>query len=229
MSDATVSKSAADEALPVIAAAKSSSARARGLRLGVIFAALPLGMLGLSYAAVPLYNLFCQVTGFGGTTQVARAAPSEVLERTMTVRFDANIAAGLPLKFAPEKQAIVVRLGETALAFYDVTNTSDASVSAVATYNVAPHATGPFFQKLECFCFLEQTFEPGQTQRLPVIFFVDPELDGSRNADSIQTVTLSYTFFEAKAAQERLGPLPKAPSQPVTALAPELPAPIGAS
>lgn len=198
----------------------------RGLgpaRLGILFAALPLGMLGLSYAAVPLYNLFCQVTGFGGTTQVARAAPSEVLDRTMTVRFDANISAGLPLRFTPERQAITVRLGETALAFYDVTNTSDAPVSAVATYNVAPHATGPFFQKLECFCFLEQTFEPGQTQRLPVIFFVDPALDGSRNADSIQTVTLSYTFFEAKAAQEKLGPLPKAPARPVTAQAPALP------
>jgi cytochrome c oxidase assembly protein subunit 11 len=193
------------------------SDKAKMVRMGLLIGLVPLTMVGMGFAAVPLYDLFCRVTGFGGTTRVASAAPTEVLDRTMKVRFHANIAPGLGLEFHPDQQAIDVKLGETAMAFYSVTNTTDEPIAAVATYNVAPFAGGPYFQKLECFCFLEQTFEPGQTVRLPVIFFVDPQLadpETAHDARSLQTVTLSYTYFPAREARARYGTLPKAPARP---------------
>lgn len=178
--------------------------RAKSRRMEVSAAAcvgLVAAMLGLAFAAVPLYDLFCRMTGFGGTTQVARAAPSTVLDRRIEVRFDSNTAPGLGLAFKPEARSASVRLGETGLAFYTVTNTTDRPITAVATYNVTPHKTGVFFQKLECFCFEDRVFQPGETIELPVVFYVDPELASSRDTKEVQTITLSYTFFEAVGAR----------------------------
>jgi cytochrome c oxidase assembly protein subunit 11 len=158
--------------------------------------AAPTFMFGMAWAAVPLYQLFCQVTGYGGTTQVATQAASQVLDRTVKVRFDANTNA-VPWEFEPEKSEVTLKLGENGLAFYRVTNTSDRAVTAVATYNVTPFKAGPYFQKLECFCFQDRTLQPGETMSLPVIFYVDPRLATEDDVDDVREITLSYTFFPA--------------------------------
>lgn len=172
-------------------------ASSRKLKIALIAAAAPLTMFGASYAAVPLYQLFCQITGYGGTTQIATEAASQVLDRTVRIRFDANIAPGVPWTFQPEEPVVDLRLGENGLAFYRVTNTSDTPVTAVATYNVTPHKAGPYFQKLECFCFQDRTLAPGETMELPVIFYVDPALASDDDVDDVTEITLSYTFFRA--------------------------------
>jgi cytochrome c oxidase assembly protein subunit 11 len=166
-------------------------------KIGIIAGLVPIMMVGAAYASVPLYQLFCQVTGYGGTTQVATAAASTVLERKVKVRFDANLAPGVPWDFAPEKAEVELNLGENGLAFYKVTNNSNRAVTAVATYNVTPHKVGPYFQKLECFCFQDRTLQPGETMELPVIFYVDPSLATEKNVKEVNEITLSYTFFEA--------------------------------
>jgi cytochrome c oxidase assembly protein subunit 11 len=170
-------------------------------RFGIMAALVPIAMVGASYASVPLYQLFCQVTGYGGTTQIATKAASQVLERTVKVRFDANIAPGVPWTFTPEKPEVELGLGENGLAFYKVKNTSDQAVTAVATYNVTPHKVGPYFQKLECFCFQDRTLQPGEEMELPVIFYVDPALATDKNVKEVTEVTLSYTFFRAGSAE----------------------------
>ncbi len=154
-------------------------------------------MLGAAFAAKPLYDTFCRVTGFGGTTRVAEAAAKRVLDRTVRVRFDANVDPGAPLTFKPAEGHVEVKLGETMLSFYEVTNTSSEPVRAMASYNVVPHKAGRYFNKLECFCFEEMVFEPGVTQRLPVIFFVSPDMDDDKFADDVKGITLSYTYYEA--------------------------------
>lgn len=159
-----------------------------------IAVAVVISMTGLAFAAVPLYDMFCRVTGYGGTTQTATAAPSAILDRTVEVRFDTNVAAGLPVEFTPAPTQ-TLRLGETGLAFYEVRNLSDQPIVAVASYNVAPHKVGIYFQKLECFCFQNQVLAPGAETRLPVVFFVDPELASNPETEEVRTVTLSYTFF----------------------------------
>ena len=151
-------------------------------------------MLGLAFASKPLYDTFCRVTGFGGTTQTAQAAPDRISEREVKVRFDANVA-NAPLRFKASQTDLPVRLGEHALAFYEVTNTSASDVSVIASYNVTPHKAGRFFSKLECFCFEERIIKAGETKKLPVIFFVDPAMEDERGAQDIRTITLSYTFF----------------------------------
>jgi cytochrome c oxidase assembly protein subunit 11 len=163
-------------------------------RLALLLGALVAGMLGLAFAAEPLYNTFCRVTGFGGTTRVAEAPPDEVRERTVSVRFDAN-TSDVPILFRPLQTSHEIRLGEHGLAFYEATNTSDRPVSLIASYNVTPHKAGPYFNKLECFCFEERVFGPGETKKLPVVFFVAPELDDKRLLEDVNTITLSYTFF----------------------------------
>jgi len=170
-------------------------------RTAAILAAVAAAMLGASFAAVPLYKLFCQVTGYGGATQVAAAAPRAVLDREITVRLDSNVAPGLPIAFRPEKISHRVKFGQTAIAYYDVTNTSDRPVQAVASYNVSPHKMGSYFQKLECFCFEDQTFQPGEARQLAVIFFVDPEAAADWDTREVQTLTLSYTFYESARMQ----------------------------
>jgi len=163
-------------------------------RIALIATVGALAMLGLAFASKPLYDTFCRITGFGGTTQIADRAPERVSEREVTVRFDANVA-NAPLKFRATQTNLPVQIGAHSLAFYEVTNTSVSDVSVIASYNVTPHKVGRFFNKLECFCFEERIIKAGETKKLPVIFFVDPAIEDERNADDVRTITLSYTFF----------------------------------
>ena len=156
---------------------------------------IALTMLGLAYASVPLYQIFCQVTGFAGTTQRATKAPETILDKTITVRFDSNVSSGLSWSFKPVQRTVSVKYGENVLAFYRATNTSDKPVTGTATFNVAPEAAGAYFNKIECFCFTEQTLKPGESVEMPVSFFVDPDMIKDRSARSITQITLSYTFF----------------------------------
>jgi cytochrome c oxidase assembly protein subunit 11 len=153
-------------------------------------------MVGASYAAVPFYNWFCRATGFNGTTQVATSEPAGApLARKITVRFDANVAPGLPWKFEPEQNEIEVRIGEVVTVFYTVTNQSARSTIAQAAYNVAPLTVGAYFQKINCFCFTEQTMAAGEKREMPVVFYVDPALAADHENDGLNSITLSYTFY----------------------------------
>jgi cytochrome c oxidase assembly protein subunit 11 len=154
-------------------------------------------MVGMAFAAVPLYDWFCRVTGFGGTTMVAEAAPELVLDRTVKVRFDAS-TVGIEWRFRPVQREMEVRLGEQALAFYEATNISDRPITGTASFNVTPFSTGGYFAKLACFCFVEQTLQPGETVQMPVSFFVDPEIVNDREASRAPVITLSYTFYETE-------------------------------
>ena len=167
------------------------------MRIVASCALMAVGMVGAAYAAVPLYDLFCRVTGYGGTTQIARYDTGEVLDREITVRFDSNTAPDLAWRFEPRDREMSLKVGETALAFYRATNISDKPVTGVASYNVTPFKTAPYFSKLECFCFTEQTLQPGESMDMPVLFFVDPLLDEQDNLDDIRRITLSYTFWPA--------------------------------
>jgi cytochrome c oxidase assembly protein subunit 11 len=173
------------------------SALDRNMKVVSACAVVVAGMVGMAYAAVPLYDLFCRVTGYGGTTQIAQYDPGQILDREVTVRFDASVNRDFPWTFQPLQREMTVRVGETALAFYRATNTTDRPVTGVASYNVTPFKMGPYFSKLECFCFNEQTLQPGESMDMPVIFFVDPLMDEEERLDDIRTVTLSYTFFTA--------------------------------
>jgi cytochrome c oxidase assembly protein subunit 11 len=156
-------------------------------------------MVGASYAAVPFYDWFCRATGFNGTTQVATSAPSDApLQRKISVRFDANVGPGLPWKFEPEQNEIEVRIGEVVTVFYTVTNQAARTTTGVAAYNVAPLTVGAFFQKINCFCFTEQTMGPGEKREMPVVFYVDPALAKDSENDGLNTITLSYTFYPVR-------------------------------
>lgn len=166
-------------------------------RLTLLIAAMAaIGMLGAAFASKPLYDAFCKVTGFGGTTQVAQARPDVVLDREVVLRLDTNTGPSTSLTFKSVDHRLPIRLGETGMAFFEVTNESDKPVRAIASYNVAPHKAGPYFNKLACFCFEERVFEAGVTERLPVIFYIDPEMDGERQLDDVTEITLSYTFYD---------------------------------
>ncbi|RIJ15539.1 cytochrome c oxidase assembly protein [Henriciella mobilis] len=154
-----------------------------------------LGMLGLAFASKPLYDTFCRVTGFGGTTQIAEAAPEDILDRHLNIRFDANVIDA-PVLFRPLQTSMDIKVGEHGLAFYEVSNTSKNDVSLMASYNVTPHKAGLYFNKLECFCFTERIVKAGETKKLPVVFFISPDLDRERNMDDVRTITLSYTFYQ---------------------------------
>ena len=156
-------------------------------------------MVGASYAAVPFYDWFCRATGFNGTTQVATSAPAEgPLARKISVRFDANVGPGLPWKFEPEQNEIEVRIGEVVTVFYTVTNQAARATAGVAAYNVAPLTVGAYFQKINCFCFTEQTMGPGEKREMPVVFYVDPALAKDSENDGLNTITLSYTFYPVR-------------------------------
>ncbi|MFC5359763.1 cytochrome c oxidase assembly protein [Azospirillum himalayense] len=161
--------------------------------LGLVF-----GMVGLAYASVPLYALFCQVTGFGGTTQRADAAPARQVDRVIKVRFNADVNQSLPWRFKPEQKELTVKLGEMGLAAYQAANRVDRPTVGTALYNVTPDKVGKYFNKIECFCFTEQVLEPGQSVDMPVAFFVDPALADDPAMEDVTTITLSYTFFRAK-------------------------------
>jgi len=154
-------------------------------------------MLGLGFASKPLYDTFCKITGYGGTTQQAEVNTSELLDRDMRVSFDSNVSADLPWSFKPDVPYVDVKVGQSTLAYYKVTNTSDRPVTGVATFNVTPIKAAPYFTKTECFCFTEQTLQPGQTVDFPVIFFVDSLIDDEKRNDDVRDITLSYTFFES--------------------------------
>jgi cytochrome c oxidase assembly protein subunit 11 len=158
---------------------------------------LVFGMVGLSFAAVPLYRLFCQVTGFGGTTQVAETAPAVAGQRLFKVRFNADVQPDLPWRFQPEQREVTLRVGEPGLAFYRAENLSERAVTGSATFNVTPLKAGQYFTKVQCFCFDEQKLAPGETAQLGVSFFVDPAILEDRNLDEVTTITLSYTFFRS--------------------------------
>jgi len=155
-------------------------------------------MIGAAYAAVPLYDWFCRTTGFGGTTQVSTAAPGEVLGRTVTVRFDGNVAAGLPWRFVPETPSVTVRIGEPITVNYKVVNESARETVGQASYNVTPPTVGAYFSKLNCFCFTEQRMKPGETRDMAVVFYVEPALAQDAEQNMLNTITLSYTFFPVR-------------------------------
>lgn len=173
-------------------------------RTAVVCVSVFTGMLGMAYAAVPLYDLFCRVTGFGGTTMVATSAPSKTGERAFAVRFDANVAPGLGWRFEPEVPSISARVGETKTVFYKLTNTGKKPTTGIASFNVAPDMTGAYFNKIQCFCFNEITLQPGESMEAPVVFFIDPEIEKERDLRSAGMITLSYTFFPAKGSPKPL-------------------------
>ena len=157
-------------------------------------------MVGASYAAVPFYNWFCRTTGFGGTTQVAEKAPGEVLGRTVNVRFDSNVAPGLPWRFVPEQNEIKLHIGEVATVHYKVINEAARTITAQAAYNVSPPLVGAYFTKINCFCFTQQTMKPGETREMSVVFYVDPSIVKDHEQDDLNTITLSYTFYRLPGA-----------------------------
>jgi cytochrome c oxidase assembly protein subunit 11 len=152
-------------------------------------------MVGMAYAAVPLYSWFCRTTGFGGIPQIASMAPQQLSDRKITVRFDANVGAGLPWRFEPERTSIEVRLGEVVTIFYKVANLSQRDTAGQAAYNVAPTTAGAYFAKINCFCFTEQRLAPREKREMAVVFYVDPALVQDSGQDDLNTITLSYTFF----------------------------------
>ena len=156
-------------------------------------------MVGAAYAAVPFYNWFCRATGFNGTTQVATSIPlGKPLARTLAIRFDSNVAGGLPWKFEPEQTEIQVHIGEVTTVYYTVTNQSARETTGQAAYNVAPLTVGSYFEKINCFCFTEQTMKPGEKREMAVVFYVDPSIAADHENDSLNTITLSYTFYPVR-------------------------------
>jgi cytochrome c oxidase assembly protein subunit 11 len=170
-------------------------------RTALICAGLAVAMTGLSFAAVPLYDLFCKVTGFGGTPMVGTAGAGAILDRTMSVRFDANVAPGLGWQFEAESPEVTLRVGETKTVFYKITNPTDRASTGIATYNVQPERVAGYFVKIQCFCFTEHTLQPGETLEAPVVFYIDPEIAPNRELDGVKSITLSYTYFTSKAGQ----------------------------
>ena len=177
--------------------------RRNRLILGSLFGMVA-GMIGLTYASVPLYSLFCSVTGFGGTTQRAEQAAARVVDRKVTIRFNADTNSALPWSFKPEQKELVLKLGETGFAAYRAENRANKPTVGTAVYNVTPEKAGVYFNKIQCFCFDEQILEPGQVVDMPVTFFVDPSMADDANMDDVTTITLSYTFFRAKDSEAKL-------------------------
>ena len=178
--------------------------RNRKTMLGL--AGLGVFMLGMSFAAVPLYDLFCRVTGYGGTTSVSDTAPDVILDREVTVRFAASVDRGMPWSFRPVENSMKVRIGETGLAFYEATNPTDRPVAGTASFNVTPFSAGGHFTKIACFCFTEQVLQPGETVKMPVTFYVDPSIMEDDEAALVHTITLSYTFHETDLPEAAAAP-----------------------
>jgi cytochrome c oxidase assembly protein subunit 11 len=166
-------------------------------RLGLVLCGVAVGMIGLSFAAVPLYRIFCQATGFGGTPQIVTAGSIKTLERMVTVRFNTDVDRNLNWYFQPEQKSERLKLGEQGLAFFRAKNLSDKAIVGTAVFNVTPLKAGEYFNKIQCFCFTEQRLEPGQSVDMPVAFYVDPRLNDDPSMADVTTITLSYTFYEA--------------------------------
>jgi len=169
----------------------------RNSRTALFGLALAAGMVGAAYASVPLYQMFCQATGFGGTTQTATDNPKGIIARQMKVRFDSNVSNDLAWKVTPAKP-ITDKIGAVDTVNFVATNYSDKPITGQAIFNVSPERAGVYFNKIECFCFTEQTLQPGQTVDMPIVFFIDPELDGNQELDTIKEITLSYTFYASE-------------------------------
>jgi cytochrome c oxidase assembly protein subunit 11 len=169
--------------------------KSRDVAVAAICGAVVALMVGASFAAVPFYTWFCQQTGFGGVTQVSEKAPTHVLTRKVTVRFDSNVAPGLPWKFEPEQNEIQLHVGEVATVHYKVTNLAAREITAQAGYNVSPPQVGAYFDKINCFCFTKQTMKAGETREMTVVFYVDPSIAKDSDQDALNTITLSYTFY----------------------------------
>lgn len=167
----------------------------KNARIAILAASGAAMMVGMAYAAVPFYRWFCQVTGFGGTTQIASVQDVEVLERTIRVRFSATTNRDIPWNFKPKQQVITLRIGEQGLAFYEAENLAKVPVAGQASFNVTPFEAGPYFSKIECFCFTEQTLQPGERVDMPVAFYVDPAIADDKDLDDVSEITLNYTFF----------------------------------
>ena len=176
----------------------SSRQRRRDLVTAAACGAFVAVMVGMAFAAVPLYSWFCRTTGFGGTTQVANLAPANVLDRRIEVRFDANVSGGLPWRFEPEQTSIVARIGEVVTVDFLVANESTRETAGQAAYNVSPPTVGAYFSKINCFCFTEQRLLPKERRSMPVVFFVDPELVKDSEQDDLSTITLSYTMYPVR-------------------------------
>ena len=178
---------------------RPSAARrpARFATTALLCGGLVVGMVGMAFAAVPLYRIFCQVTGYGGTTQRSAHSPAQAIDRTMTVRFDANVGGGLDWEFRPEVASVDVQVGAPKQISFFAKNNSTHTISASATFNVTPDIAGAYFDKIACFCFDKQTLKPGESAELPVLFYVDPTIAGDQTLDRVDTITLSYTFFAA--------------------------------
>ncbi len=183
----------------------ASSVQLRNQRVGLAALAMALAMLGLGYAAVPLYRLFCEATGFGGTTQVAseaKASAVQVSGKTMSIRFDANVSSALPWNFRPEQTTDTVSIGARDMAIYIAENRSDQPVTGTAIYNVTPAQAGKYFNKIQCFCFTEQRLEPGQQVRMPVLYYIDPAILTDPDTKDIEQITLSYSFNPVRATAQ---------------------------
>jgi len=176
----------------------------RHLKTAAASAAVIVFMIGLTAASVPLYRIFCQVTGYGGTTQIAEDVVPGAIEQTINVRFDAGIGDELPWQFHPVERQIEIPIGEETLAFYRAQNLSDRAIVGSSTFNVTPHKAGPYFSKIDCFCFYEQVLQPGESIDMPVSFFVDPAILDDPNTKDLKTITLSYTFFMLEEETEKL-------------------------
>src|SRR6185369_14209491 len=173
------------------------SLKRRNINVLMTLTGLVAGMIGLAYASVPLYRIFCEKTGFDGTTQRAAAAPGEVLDRSVTVSFTTDVSQELPWKFYPAQNKIEAKLGQPNTAIFVAENLSDRPVTGTATFNVSPDLYGPYFVKIQCFCFTQQTLKPGERVEMPVVFYLDPALAKDPQLDRMSDVTLSYTFFKA--------------------------------
>ena len=191
----------------------SGKKRRRELVVAAACGAVVAVMVGASFAAVPLYREFCRVTGFAGTTQVSRIAPQHELARELTIRFDSNVAPGLPWKFIPEQNSIRLHIGEVATVHYKVINEAARTITAQASYNVTPTTVGAYFDKINCFCFTQQTMKPGETREMTVVFYVDPKIVHDRDQDPLNTITLSYTFYRLPDAERPVAEAPESSSK----------------
>lgn len=189
---------------------RSTRTLRRDMTVATICGAVVALMIGAAYASVPFYNWFCRTTGYAGTTQVSEKAPDHVLGRTLTIRFDSNVAPGLPWKFEPEENEINVRIGEVTTAHYKVTNMAAREITAQAGYNVSPPQIGGYFNKINCFCFTQQTMKPGETREMTVVFYVDPSIAKDSDQDNLNTITLSYTFYRIPNPEKPVAQVPQA-------------------